>query len=62
MIGRRYVARGVPGGYRTWDNKKRRWWGDLYQLCPDEFLGELNGKARYEQITAPLKRHRAQKR
>ena len=37
-------------------------WGDLYQLCPDELLGELNGKARYEQITALLKRHRAQKR
>ncbi|NJC68757.1 hypothetical protein HC031_03300 [Planosporangium thailandense] len=62
MARRRYVARGVPGGYRIWDNKARRWWGDLYELCPDELLDELNGKADYEKITALLKRCRAQKR
>jgi hypothetical protein len=56
------VARGVPGGYRIWDNKARRWWGDLYELCPDDLLDELNGKANYETITALLKRYRAQKR
>jgi hypothetical protein len=28
----------VPGGYRIWDNKARRWWGDLYELCPDDLL------------------------
>lgn len=59
---RRYVARGVPGGYRIWDNKVRRWWGDLYELCPDELLDELNGEASYEKITALLKRYRALKR
>ncbi|MEU6412862.1 hypothetical protein [Microbispora sp. NPDC046933] len=36
MHRRRYLARGVPGGYRIWDNKARRWWGDLYELCPDD--------------------------
>jgi len=40
---RRYVARGVPGGYRIRDNRNRRWWGDHYELCPDELLAELNG-------------------
>ncbi|MFC7264108.1 MULTISPECIES: hypothetical protein [Streptomyces] len=62
MSRRRYVARGVPGGYRIWDNTGRRWWGDLYELCPDELLTELNGAARNERITALLKRYRAQKR
>ncbi|REH20198.1 hypothetical protein SAMN05428941_1971 [Streptomyces sp. 2114.2] len=29
MSRRRYVARGVPGGYRIRDTKGGRWWGDL---------------------------------
>jgi hypothetical protein len=56
------VARGVPGGYRIWDNKMRRWWGDFYELCPDDLLAELNGAARYDRLTTLLKRYRAQKR
>jgi hypothetical protein len=59
---RRYVARGVPGGYRIWDNRGRRWWGDLYELCPDDLLTELNGAADQVRITALMKRYRAQKR
>lgn len=59
---RRYVARGVPGGYRIWDNKGRRWWGDLYELCPDELLTELNNRADPDKITALMKRYRALKR
>jgi len=62
MSRRRYGARGVPGGYRVWDNKGRRWWGDLYQLCPDDILTELNGEANPDKITALLKRYRAPKR
>lgn len=62
MSRRRYVARGVPGGYRVWDNRGRRWWGDVYELCPDDLLDELNGAARPERITALLKRYRALKR
>jgi hypothetical protein len=62
MSRRRYVARGVPGGYRIWDNKARRWWGDLYELCPDELLDELNGDRDYEKITALLRTYRAAKR
>ncbi|MEU6787588.1 hypothetical protein ABZ912_51080 [Nonomuraea angiospora] len=59
---RRYVARGVPGGYRIWDNKARRWWGDLYELCPDDLLDELNGARNYDKITVLLKRYRAMQR
>ncbi|WNO73381.1 hypothetical protein [Streptomyces sp. AM8-1-1] len=62
MSRRRYVPRGVPGGYRIWDNKGRRWWGDLYQLCPDDLVAELNGDANHEKITALLKRYRALRR
>ncbi|MFE9135736.1 hypothetical protein [Streptomyces sp. NPDC007355] len=62
MSRRRYVARGVPGGYRIWDNKGRRWWGDHYKLCPDDLLVELNGAADHVELTALLKRYRAQKR
>jgi len=56
------VVRGVPGGYRIWDNKTRRWWGDHYEVQPDELVAALNGKADYERITALLKRFRALKR
>ncbi|MEU8132119.1 hypothetical protein [Streptodolium elevatio] len=62
MSRRRYVARGVPGGYRIWDNKRQRWWGELYELCPDDLLVELNGAANYARVTALLKRYRALKR
>ncbi|MFD9722549.1 hypothetical protein [Streptomyces sp. NPDC059072] len=62
MSRRRYVARGVPGGYRIWDNKGQRWWGDHYELCPDDLLTELNGAAEPAKLTALLKQYRAQKR
>ncbi|MBQ0890884.1 hypothetical protein KBZ94_39225 [Streptomyces sp. RM72] len=62
MSRRRYVTRGVPGGYRIWDSKGRRWWGDHYELCPDDLLTELNGAADQARLTALLKRCRALKR
>jgi hypothetical protein len=59
---RRYVARGVAGGYRIWDNKAGRWWGDHYEVCPDDLLLELNGRRNPRRVTELLKRYRAQKR
>ncbi|MEU6319205.1 hypothetical protein [Streptomyces sp. NPDC047009] len=53
---RRYVARGVPGGYRIWDNRGRRWRGDLYELCLDDLVAEPSS-----QTHALMKRCRAQK-
>ncbi|MEU1695683.1 hypothetical protein ABZ590_30800, partial [Streptomyces hirsutus] len=32
--------------HKIWDNRGRRWWGDLYELCPDDLVAELNGRAR----------------
>jgi hypothetical protein len=62
MARRRYVARGVQGGYRIWDNRARRWWGDLYELCPDELLDELNGDRDPAKLTELLRKYRALKR
>jgi hypothetical protein len=62
MARRRYVARGVPGGYRVWDNKACRWWGDLYELCPDELVTELNNSHRSDRITELTRQARARKR
>ncbi|MFH8406982.1 hypothetical protein ACH4FX_19595 [Streptomyces sp. NPDC018019] len=62
MARRRYVARGAPGGYRIWDNRGQRWWGDLYELCPDDLVRELNRGADPTKLTALLKRYRALKR
>lgn len=56
------MARGVPGGYRIWDNRGRRWWGELYELCPDDLLTELNGAAAPDRITALLRRYRTTRR
>ncbi|WP_232839075.1 hypothetical protein [Streptomyces triticisoli] len=52
----------MPGGYRIWDDRGRGWWGDLYELCPDDLLVELNGQADQARIAAMLKYRRTQKR
>ncbi|MEO3972862.1 hypothetical protein [Streptomyces sp. CAU 1734] len=62
MNRRRYAARGVSGGYRVRDNKRRRWWGDHCEVCPDELLAALNGGAGHARVTALLKRYRALER
>ena len=62
MSRRRYVARGVPGGYRIWDNRGRRYWGDFYELCPDELLAALNAGADQERIVALMRRYKKARR
>ncbi|MFG2822437.1 hypothetical protein ACGFX4_23765 [Kitasatospora sp. NPDC048365] len=62
MSRRRYVARGVPGGYRIWDNKARRYWGEHYQLCPDDLVRELNSTADPARLTQLARHYRALKR
>lgn len=62
MAKRRYVARGVPGGYQVWDNRARRWWGEAFQRCPDDLVAALNRRADHATVTALVNRYRALKR
>ncbi len=49
----RYVARAEAGvGWRVWDRKLERWWGNFFADHPAEILQELNGQARPEAFTA----------
>ena len=59
---RRFVARSVPGGYRIWNTKMNKWWGDTYDYCPDALLAELNGERRPDKVTALLTKTRKAKR
>ncbi|MEV4167909.1 hypothetical protein [Nonomuraea sp. NPDC049709] len=34
----------------SWPITTRRWWGDLYELCPDDLLDDLNGARDYYYI------------
>jgi hypothetical protein len=43
----RYVAKAVAGiGWRVWDRRTRRWWGNYFALFPEKLLLELNGQKR----------------
>lgn len=59
---KRYSARGVPGGWRIWNNKTKKWWGDLYERQPDDLVDELNNAKRPDKITELLAKQRKDKR
>ena len=59
---RRYVAKGVPGGWRIWNNKMKKFWGDMYEVQPDELIIELNGQKRPEKLNELNKKYRSSKR
>ena len=47
----RYVAKAVPGsGWRVWDRKQNRWWGNHFTAYPASLLVELNGPKRPDRI------------
>jgi hypothetical protein len=49
---RRFVAKAEAGeGWRIWDNRIRRWWGQRYLNYPEALLTELNGDKRPEHLT-----------
>jgi hypothetical protein len=49
---RRWVARAVAGeGWRIWDNKLKRFWGQTYDAVPEALLDELNGQKRPDRLT-----------
>jgi hypothetical protein len=62
MSRRRYVCRGVEGGWRVYDNKTQRFWGDHYETQPDALVAELNGAHRPEVIAALTRDARKTKR
>jgi hypothetical protein len=59
---RRYVLRGVPGGWRIWDNKRADYWGDLYQVCPEELVIQLNDDRSSKAIVDLVRKSRRTKR
>jgi hypothetical protein len=59
---RKYVAKGVPGGWRIWNNKSKKYWGQLYEKQPDELIEELNGEYRPEKIVELTRRFQKDKR
>ncbi len=60
--GRRYVAKGVPGGWRIWNNLSKQWWGQLYERQPTELVDELNGQKRPDIITELTRKFKKDKR
>lgn len=49
---RRFVGKSVAEeGWRIWDNKIRRWWGEHYLHYPEQLLAELNDEKRPERLT-----------
>lgn len=59
---RRYVAKGVQGGWRIWNNLTSKWWGQIYERQPDELVEELNGLARPEKIVELTRKFQLDKR
>ncbi|MCC2669377.1 MAG: hypothetical protein K0Q72_1848 [Armatimonadetes bacterium] len=61
----RFVAKAETGqGWRIWDRKAKKWWGNPYEQYPELLLSELNGEKRPEQLTeltraTPRKRGRS---
>jgi hypothetical protein len=59
---RRFVAKAEAGkGWRIWNVKQKKWWGERYQDFPEKLLAELNGGKVPQRITS-LIRQTARKR
>jgi hypothetical protein len=53
----RYVCKAIPGvGWRIWNRKTRKWWGNPFRDFPSELLEELNGPKRPEKLCELCKR------
>lgn len=59
---RKYVAKGIKGGWRIWNNRSESWWGQLYELQPDDLLVELNGAKRNDVIVKLTRKYQKAKR
>ena len=60
---RRYVGRAVAAvGWRIWDNKLQRFWGEVYDPFPQTLLDELNGEKKPQSLSLLAKMSRLTKR
>ena len=49
----RYVCRAVPGlGWRIWDRKMNKWWGNPFSYFPQLVIDELNGEKRPDALVS----------
>jgi hypothetical protein len=56
---RRYVGRAIATmGWRIWDNKLQRFWGEVYDPYPQTLLDELNGEKRPQPLAKLAKKSR----
>jgi hypothetical protein len=52
----RFVAKAAAGeGWRVWDRKMRRWWGERYRHYPEQLLAELNGGKNPDRLARLIK-------
>lgn len=53
----KYVARAEKGeGWRIWNRKTKRAWGNFFENYPEELLEELNGEKRPEKLVELCKK------
>ncbi len=45
-------------GWRIWDNKLQRFWGEVYDPFPQALLDELNGEKRPQSLSHLAKKSR----
>jgi hypothetical protein len=45
-------------GWRIWDNKLQRFWGEVYDPYPQTLLDELNGEKRPQPLAKLAKKSR----
>jgi hypothetical protein len=59
----RYVAKAEAGvGWRVWNRRAKRWWGNFFPEYPQAVLEELNGAARPEVLTQLCKSSQSRER
>jgi hypothetical protein len=47
-----YVAKAVAGtGWRIWNRRTKRWWGNFFKDYPKKALDELNGAKRPDTLS-----------
>lgn len=59
----KYVAKAEAGiGWRIWDRRTNRWWGNFFGEYPETVLQELNGLARQEVLVRLCKQSQSKDR